>query len=302
VLLIGDQSGSMSLGNSETTGETLWETQRKVTFLILSALHSFEKKLRNASLSEDTELAVRTGAWSFGTEGWDTPVIKNNKPFSNEYNELDQVRLWHGLTGTRGGNADVEALQEVYLSIIRDQEARKAAGDNKQRSRIVISCSDGAPESPAKVRAWAYFIGLTGVEGEKPLEFVETKKETEEGEGVVSYNLTPESQTLFQDKVKEMARLIAQERTQGSSKAKVSKKSSATHIVGVGVTESGKGVEQIYDSPCSTGAYIKDVNQLAALVGEVVVRQAIELLPADAREESSKMLKQYLALLASGSS
>jgi len=295
--LIGDQSGSMGFGKSETTGETLWETQRKVTYLILHALHSFGTDLDNANIQDDKILDVRTGAWSFGTEGWDTPVVKNNKPFSNKYNEMDQVGLWHGLSGTRGGNADVEALQEVYLSIIRDQEARKAAGDNKQRSRIVISCSDGAPESPAEVRAWAYFIGLTGVEGEEPLEFVETKKEAEEGEEVVSYGLTPESQKYFDEKVEEMKQEVAEHNFQSKEGAdqEVSKKST-THMIGMGITDSGSRVGPIYSTSCSKGIVIQDPARMAEVIGREIVERAVEeLLSEEAKVEAKSRLNNILA-------
>lgn len=155
VYLIGDKSGSM---RSETEdGEALWRVQRRAEYLIFSALHRFETNLQRAGLQKEKELSVRSQGISFRGDGEDE--IDLDKPLGNSFSSLDKVQLWRSLGAQGMDNGDVAALSYVFEQIKQEREEIIRRGGADNRLRVVIACSDGAPDDPAGVHAMAEELG-----------------------------------------------------------------------------------------------------------------------------------------------
>lgn len=223
VYVIGDKSGSMQGYND---GESLQVLQRRAEYLIFSALHKFERDLERAGLPTEQALSVRTQGISF--RGSNHDEIDLDKPLSGKFSAADKVKLWHSLGRTGGGNGDAAALDYVYTQIKSEQES--ALGQATNRLRMVVACSDGHPDDPAQVKAYAKAIGKLGAV-----------------------------------------------------------------VVGIGLTETAKGVPLIYDTPYSRGDIALNLDDLPAIVAKHLVAEAIKLFPAQSRAGAQAMITGVLA-------
>lgn len=158
VYIIGDKSGSM---HNTSSGEVLWKMQRRAMYLILSALHSFEKNLEKSGLRDENKMSVRTQSLSFRGEGLEN--IDLDKELGPKFTAKDKVSLWHSLTEVGGGNGDVTALNYVSSQIHTELEELKNKNIKDDRLRIVIACSDGGyVGSESQMRSLAEELGKTG--------------------------------------------------------------------------------------------------------------------------------------------
>lgn len=157
VYLIGDKSGSMGRHAEE---ETLWQLQRRAMYLILSALHQFERNISRAHLQEDYSLSIQTQSISF--RGGGNGEIDIDKPLSPQFGPDDKVKMWHSLTTQGYGNGDVPALAHVYKQIEAEIAEEQRRGIKKKQIRLVIACSDGGPDNPAGVHELVEALGKLG--------------------------------------------------------------------------------------------------------------------------------------------
>lgn len=226
VRLIGDKSGSMS---ETVNGERKWEMQRRVSYLILSALHRFEEKLERAGVQAiaGSSLDVRTENISFRGESQEDLDI--DKPLSAHFESSDKVKLWHSLTKRGGNNGDVVALQTIHYEISEEIRALEKQGKKDNRLRIVIATTDGQPDSVRGVHQMAEALGRLG-----------------------------------------------------------------TVVIGVGLTETAKGVKQIYTTPWSRGEYVESIEDLPLLVAKYVILEALKLFPEKAQEQNKQALAMML--------
>ncbi len=67
-----------------------------------------------------------------------------------------------------------------------------------------------------------------------------------------------------------------------------------TVVVGVGLTETAKGVEQIYTTPWSHGDYAESIDDLPAIVAKYVILEAMKLFPEKAQEQNRRALDALL--------
>jgi len=153
--MIGDKSASMQFF---VKNESLWQMQRRATYLILSSLHRFEKNIERASLLKENALSVRTQSISF--RGNNIEDIDLDKPLSSSFSLQDKVRLWHSLTEKGHNNGDVKALSVVYEQIKKEIEEQEKHGAKDNRLRLVIACSDGGYlRTEGQMRALAEELG-----------------------------------------------------------------------------------------------------------------------------------------------
>jgi len=155
--MIGDKSGSMS---STVEGEELWTIQRRAEYLIFSSLHRFERALERAGIPSGESLSVRTQGISFRGSAEDE--IDLDKPLSGKFLAEDKVRLWHSLGNQGGGNGDVAALNHIYGQIQEEQAQAEKSGKIQHRLRLIVACSDGGPDDPARVQEYAEALGKLG--------------------------------------------------------------------------------------------------------------------------------------------
>lgn len=152
--MIGDKSGSMASSVGE---EELWKLQRRAEYLIFSSLYQFEQAIKRAGISKKEDMSVRTQGISFRGSGVED--IDLDKPLSGDFSAADKVKLWYSLTNQGGGNGDVAALSYI-LSQIQEEKARiKQSGQQDNRLRLIIACSDGNPDNPAQVQQLAEELG-----------------------------------------------------------------------------------------------------------------------------------------------
>lgn len=152
VYIIGDKSGSMS---ETVDGEAKWQLQRRAQYLLLSPLHRFEQTLLRAKSQMRQQLSVRTESISFR----DSTRIDVDKPLSDTFSATDKVKLWRSLGNQGVGNGDVAALTQIYEQIRTEHEGILKSGQEDDRLRIVIACSDGAPDSVSGVHILAERLG-----------------------------------------------------------------------------------------------------------------------------------------------
>ena len=153
--MIGDKSVSMQYFVKD---ESLWQMQRRATYLILSSLHRFERNIERASLLKDNALSVRTQSISF--RGNSMEDIDLDKSLSSNFSLQDKVRLWHSLTEKGHNNGDVTALAVVYEQIKKEIEEQEKSGVKDNRLRLVIACSDGGYiRTEGQMRALAEELG-----------------------------------------------------------------------------------------------------------------------------------------------
>lgn len=155
--IIGDKSGSMT---HDVEGEALWQMQRRAVYLIFSSLYRFQNSIKRAHLPHENALSVRTQSISF--RGSDPEDIDLDKPLSSTFSDLDKVKLWQSLTHQGGGNGDVAALSYIYEQIKGEREEVKKTRKQDTRLRLIIACSDGGPDDPAKVHMLAEELGKLG--------------------------------------------------------------------------------------------------------------------------------------------
>jgi hypothetical protein len=149
---IGDKSGSMS---ETVDGEEKWKLQRRAQYLVLSSLNRFEQNLQTAGVHLADPLSVRTEALSFR----DKNQIDIDKPLSNEFAAEDKVRLWRSLGNQGSGNGDTAALSIVHNQISDERRLAEEAGNEDDRLRIVMPCSDGMPDDVSSVHQYAERLG-----------------------------------------------------------------------------------------------------------------------------------------------
>ncbi len=154
VHIIGDKSGSMS---ETVDGQTKWQIQRKMDYLILSPLHRFEQNLKRSRVRMQSPLTVQTQEISF--RGSAIADIDTDKPLSSTFSSVDKVRLWNSLGNQGSGNGDVTALQIILNQLTESEE--QSNGGNPSLT-IVIACSDGMPDNPEEVRHLAIELGKRG--------------------------------------------------------------------------------------------------------------------------------------------
>lgn len=66
-------------------------------------------------------------------------------------------------------------------------------------------------------------------------------------------------------------------------------------VVGIGLTETAQAVKAIYTTPYSSGDYVKDINDLPALVARHIVSSSLKLFPEKTRIQNERTLKTLLA-------
>ncbi len=65
-------------------------------------------------------------------------------------------------------------------------------------------------------------------------------------------------------------------------------------VVGVGLTKSAKGVEQIYTTPFSRGDYAESIDDLPKIVAKYVILEAMKLFPEKAQEQNKRALEMLM--------
>lgn len=148
--IVGDKSGSMS---QTVDGETKWELQRRAMYLVLSSLDRAQRNLQRESSRLIEPLSIETQVISFR----DASTIDIDKPLSTGFSLEDKVRLWHSLGDQGVGNGDVAALSQLYEEISEEVEGQQ--GQEDDALRIIIACSDGEPDDPARVHQLAQALG-----------------------------------------------------------------------------------------------------------------------------------------------
>ncbi len=66
-------------------------------------------------------------------------------------------------------------------------------------------------------------------------------------------------------------------------------------VVGIGLTETAKAVEQIYTTKWSHGDYAKDINDLPAIVAKHIISESIKLFPEKSKKQSERTITSLLA-------
>ena len=132
--MIGDKSFSMTNGYKDGT---ILEEQRRVIHLLASALHNFQRNISRESLSKESLFSVRSEIVSFN------PNITVEKKLDTEFTGKVMYAMWKNLKDAGIGNDEVSALHTVINSIEEDIEQQKKLGNERERTRLVVLCSDG---------------------------------------------------------------------------------------------------------------------------------------------------------------
>jgi hypothetical protein len=200
--------------NQTVDGETKWKIQRRAEYLLFSALHRFEEKIKRSNLSPRQTLSVRSQGISFRNSN----EIDIDRPLSNTFIPEEKVKLWRSLGNQGSGNGDVAALSLIKEQIEAEIAVAEQNGKVDNRLRIVIACSDGSPDSPSGVQQLAQEIGrhnaiVVGIGLTETARAVKTIFDTEFSRGdfvenlgalpaVIAKHVVTEATKLFPEKSK----------------------------------------------------------------------------------------------------
>jgi hypothetical protein len=226
VYFVGDKSGSM---RDTMNSESKWQMQRRALYLLLSALHRFEKKLEATGVNRlsPQALSVRTESISF--RGDTADEIDTDKPLSVQFESADKMTLWHSLTKPGVGNGDVTALRQIHQEIVTEQIQKQKEESQSERLRIVLAMTDGYPDSVTGVHQMAEELGKLGAV-----------------------------------------------------------------VVGIGLTESARGVKEIYTTPWSRGDLAESMDDLPRVIAKHVILEAQKLFPEKLRQVNASTFEQLL--------
>lgn len=134
LFMIGDKSGSMTIGYNDGT---ILQEQRRVMHLLASALHNFQRNVSRESLSKESSFSVRSEVVSFD------PEITVEKKLDAEFTGKAMYTMWKNLGEGGSSNDEVSALHAVINNIEEDIARQKKLGNERERTRLVVLCSDG---------------------------------------------------------------------------------------------------------------------------------------------------------------